>query len=215
MAQLVLPLETRPALTRADFIAAPGNRAALAFVDVYPDWPAPAAALHGPAGSGKSHLVSVWTERAGARIVEAAVLSDADIHQGGALALENVDSLPADGARDRLLFALIESGVPVLFTSHAPPSEWASTMPDLASRYRALLAFALWAPDDELLGALARKLFNDRQLAVPDAVIAEMIRSLERMPGAIRDFVARADDAALSQKRPVSLALIRDLLSGR
>ena len=38
----------------------------------------------------------------------------------------------------------------------------------------ALLAFPLWAPDDELLAAIARKLFNDRQLAVPDAVIERM-----------------------------------------
>ena len=61
---------------------------------------------------------------------------------------------------------------------------------------------------------LAVKLFADRQLAVPEAVVAHMIRSLERSPGAIRDFVARADAAALETKRPVNLSLIKDLLEG-
>ena len=61
--------------------------------------------------------------------------------------------------------------------------------------------------------ALAAKLFADRQLVVPDAVIAHMIRSLERSPGAIRDFVARADLRALAEKRPVNLQLIRALMA--
>ena len=88
-------------------------------------------------------------------------------------------------------------------------------MPDLESRYRSLLAFALWQPDDALLEALARKLFADRQLNAPDAVIAEMLNSLERAPGAVRDFVARADAKALAERRPVNLALVRDLLRER
>ena len=50
----------------------PGNREAVAFIDAWPDWPAPAAALYGPSGSGKSHLVSIWAQRADARIVDVA-----------------------------------------------------------------------------------------------------------------------------------------------
>ena len=53
-------------MTRADFIVAPGNARALAFLDAWPDWPAPAAALFGPSASGKTHLARIWAERAGA-----------------------------------------------------------------------------------------------------------------------------------------------------
>jgi chromosomal replication initiation ATPase DnaA len=60
---------------------------------------------------------------------------------------------------------------------------------------------------------LARKLFADRQLSVPDAVVTQMIRALERSPAAVRDFVARTDVAALAAKRPVTLGLIRELLA--
>lgn len=206
MVQLVLPLEVRSATGRADFIVAPGNQAAVAFVDAFPHWPAPAAVLHGPPASGKSHLAAVWAERAGAKIIAAAAL-EADV-PGGALVVEDV----APGVAEASLFALIERGAPLLITSQSPPVQWPVALPDLLSRARALLSFALWAPDDALLMGLAVKLFADRQVQVPENVVAAMIGGLERSPGAIRDFVERADAAALAAKKPITLSLIRDLL---
>jgi chromosomal replication initiation ATPase DnaA len=215
VAQLVLPLETRPALGREDFIVAPGNREAVAFVDAFPNWPALTAALIGPESSGKSHLAAAWAKRANAEIVEAAALDENFLKtEMAAVVIEDIDAQAPDRARDGVLFALLERGGPVLFTGREPPSQWSAVVPDLTSRYRAMLSFALWEPDDALLGALARKLFADKQLIVPDAVIEQMIRSLERSPGAIRDFVARADEKALSEKRPVTTALIREILQG-
>ena len=41
--------------------------------------------------------------------------------------------------------------------------------------------------------ALAVKLFADRQVLVPEAVVTSLVRNLERSPAAIRDFIARAD----------------------
>jgi chromosomal replication initiation ATPase DnaA len=212
MTQLVLPLQTRSAQGRADFIVAPGNARAVAFIDSFPNWPAPAAALHGPPASGKSHLAAVWADRAGAQVIEASQLG-ADI-PAGALVVENVGlDVP-----EAPLFALLERGAPLLLTAQLPPSDWPQAfklaLPDLNSRLRALLAFDLWAPDDALLMGLAVKLFADRQLMVPESVVAHMIRSLERSPGAIRDFIARADAVALAEKRPINLSLIKDLLAG-
>jgi len=111
------------------------------------------------------------------------------------------------------LFALLERGVPLLLTAQTPPAAWPVALPDLKSRAAALLAFPLWAPDDALLMGLAVKLFDDRQVQVPESVVALMIRALERSPGAIRDFVARADAVALTHKRPITLSLIKDLLA--
>jgi chromosomal replication initiation ATPase DnaA len=210
MTQLVLPLETRSALGRADFIVAPANERAVAFVDSYPHWPTAAAALYGPSASGKSHLAAVWAERAGAKILGAAELESGI--PDGPLVVENV----AVGVPEAALFALLERGAPLLLTAQAAPGEWERefrlSLPDLISRVRALLGFALWAPDDALLMGLAVKLFADRQLAVPESVVAQMIRSLERSPAAIRDFVDRADALAFAEKRPINTSLIKDLL---
>ncbi len=214
--QIPLPFETAGKFAREDFIVGPGNSAAVRFIDSYPSWPSPVAALYGPAGSGKSHLAGVWAARAGAVIIDVTGLDESSllhIASSMALAIENIDTAPLASAAETTLFALIERGQRILFTGREAPPAWRALLPDLASRFRALLAFPLWAPDDALLEALARKLFADRQLAVPDAVVAQMIRGLERSPAAIRDFVARADTAALAAKRPITLGLIRQLLA--
>ena len=216
---LILPLSPRSKLTRADFVVAPGNAQAVAFIDSWPDWPAPVAALYGPPGSGKSHLVAVWLAQTGGALAAGrGPCRDRARGPGRTrrVAVEDVDLAPPVSARDHALFALIEGAgrkAPLLLTGREPPACWPVALPDLASRFAALLAFPLWAPDDALLAALARKLFADRQMAVPDAVIQRMIRSLERSPAAIRDFVARADETALAENRPVNLPLVRELLA--
>lgn len=206
MTQLVLPLEVRSASGRDDFIVASGNSSAVAFIDSWPGWPAPAACLYGPAASGKSHLAAIWAEKSGARIIPAAKLLDGV--PDGALVVEDVTA----GAAEVPLFALLERGAPLLITSQIAPSDWPVVLPDLVSRARALLSFPLWAPDEALLMGLAVKLFADRQLQVPENVVLYMVRALERSPGAVRDFVVRADAEALARKRPVNLSLIKDLL---
>lgn len=210
--QLPLPLGTAPSLGRADFIVAPANAQAVAFIDSFPRWTAPAAALYGPSGSGKSHLTQAWAKAAGARVVAAAELDAAFVaalEPGRAVAVEDVEQRGGDDA----LFALFQHPGPLLLTGATPPSAWAATLPDLLSRFGSLLAFALWAPDDALLAALTRKLFTDRQLAVPDPVIMRILTSVERSPAAVRDFVARADARALAEKRPVTVTLVGDLLA--
>ncbi len=210
MAQLPLPFALRPKLSRADFIVAPANAEAAAFIDKWPDWPVATAALHGPSGSGKSHLATAWS--ANAKIASAAAL---DAAMMGPLVIEDVDSAAPSLKRDEAIFSLLERATPstpVLLTGHEPPAAWATAMPDLASRFANLLAFALWSPDDALLAALARKLFADRQLAVPDAVIDRMTRRLERTPAAIRRFVHDADEKALAEKRPITTALIQEMM---
>lgn len=210
--QLPLPLPTAPALGRADFIVAAANAQAVAFIDSFPRWPAPAAALYGPSGSGKSHLVHAWAQVSGALVLPAAKLDAAFVaalEPGRAIAIEDVEQRREDAP----LFALFQHMGPLLLTGREPPKAWPATLPDLVSRFGSLLAFPLWAPDDALLAALTRKLFTDRQLAVPDAVIMRIVNAVERSPAAVRDFVARADARALAQKRPITAALVADLLA--
>lgn len=209
MAQLVLPLENSPALGREDFLVAPGNAQAVEMIDRWPDWPAPAVLLHGPAASGKSHLAAIWATRAKAGMLDAMAL-DA-LPPTGPLVVENIDTLTPH--REAGLFTLMERGAPLLLTAHAPAAAWRLTLPDLKSRAAALLSFGLWAPDEALLTALAVKLFADRQLQVPEAAVHHMLAALDRTPGAVRGFIAALDQRALSEKRPINLGLIRDLLA--
>ena len=211
-AQLVLPLEPDNAMTRADFIVAPGNARALAFLESFPDWVSPAAVLWGPSASGKTHLARIWAERAGAALFDARTLR---VAAAGPAVVENIDSAcEGEGAfaHEPALFAMLEQGAPLLLTGRSMPDFWPVSLPDLASRFRALLAFELGAPDEALLMTLAVKLFADRQLNIPESVVTHLVRTLERSPAALRDFIQRADSAALAEKKPVNLQLIRALL---
>src|SRR5579872_4120074 len=125
MAQLVLPLGHRDAMARADFIVAPGNAPALAYLEAYPDWTAPAAALYGPPAAGKTHLATIWAERAGAQLIAA---RDLTALISGPLAIENLDDGIADEA---ILFALLERGTPLLLTARVAPAQWRAALPDL------------------------------------------------------------------------------------
>jgi chromosomal replication initiation ATPase DnaA len=214
--QIPLPFRPTAALGRDDFVPSLASAPALAFIDTWPDWPVTAAALYGPSGSGKSHLAVIWAERSHAQIVSAVALNGAPIDPSRPLVIEDIDTSAPSDARDAALFSLLEhKHAPLLLTGSEPPAQWAASLPDLASRFSALLAFGLWAPDDAVLAAIARKLFHDRQLTVPDAVIARMVQSLERSPSAIRDFVAHADAEALSKGGPINLALVREMLADR
>jgi chromosomal replication initiation ATPase DnaA len=193
----------------------PSNQQAAAFIDGWPDWPARVAVLYGPGGCGKSHLSSLWREKSGARIVAASEVVELAFQPGEALVIEDVDSSEASPARDNRLFATLESGGWALLTGTSPPATWRCVMPDLASRFSASIAIPLEAADEALLAGLARKLFSDRQLFVPDAVIETMLRRADRSPAAVRDFVAELDAAALAGGRPVSVALVRLLLAER
>jgi chromosomal replication initiation ATPase DnaA len=215
--QIPLPLEPRAAMSRADFVVTPVNEAAAAFVDSWPNWPVTAAALCGLSGSGKTHLIEAWKERSAAQILAASSLNEntlAAIDRARPIAIEDVDSAAPSAARDHALFQVIEGATSaILLTGREAARDWPTVLPDLGARFSALLCFTLWAPDDALLAALARKLFADRKLVVPEQVIVRMIRGLERSPTAIREFVALADAKALAEGRAINDGLVRELLS--
>ena len=206
--QLPLDLEYRPALGMADFVIAPGNRDAVVWIDRWPDWPSHALAIHGPKGSGKSHLAHVWQARSGAVFLDRA--SD---ETPPAVVLDEPQGWPED-ALLHLYNRLREAGGHLLIVSETPPARWAVALPDLASRLASIPAVALAAPDDDLLVAVMAKQFADRGLEVNEDVLRYVASRVERSFVVAAEMVARIDRAALAQQRRVTLALARECLAG-
>ena len=59
--QLPLDLGHSTGHSRDELVVSDANRQAVALIDRWPDWPAAVVVLAGPAGSGKSHLASIWS----------------------------------------------------------------------------------------------------------------------------------------------------------
>lgn len=202
-----------------DFLVADCNRAAVACIDRWPDWPGPLAVIFGPEGSGKTHLAHVWQARSRAEsVADLAGVDPGAFPPGFALVIEDVRP-PLGAEAERRLFHLYnlagESGGSLLATAREPPSRWQVSLPDLASRLAAAPAAAIGAPDDALLAAVIVKLFADRQVKIEEDVVTYLLARIERSFAAARAIVDRIDRAALAGGRKVTVALARAVLEER
>lgn len=219
-AQLPLPLPHRPSLEGDDYLVAPCNEEAVAWIDRWPDWPGPALAVVGPAGSGKTHLASVWAASSGARFMEADELTgpEGGLAPGdGALILDDADRLMGARVCEEALFHLLNGlhGAKgrLMLTGAAPPTRWPVGLPDLRSRLGAIPVAEIGPPDDALIAALVIKLFADRQLRISGEAVRFLTARMERSFEAASRVVDAIDRRALAQRRAVTIPLIRDILA--
>ncbi|MEM6780658.1 MAG: DnaA/Hda family protein [Pseudomonadota bacterium] len=219
--QIPFDLGHRTALGRDDFLVSPSNQDAVAWLDLWPEWPAPALIMYGPVASGKSHLGAVWYEQSHACCIDIQSLSQATVgdiaDQCDHLILDDADNIIGNLEREKGLFHLYnifkEERRSFLMILEEPPVRRTFALPDLASRLRAAPAVSIREPDDQLLSALLVKLFNDRQLRIGADVIHYIVPRIERSFQAAQKLVMEADTKALVEKRPVSIPLIRDILN--
>jgi chromosomal replication initiation ATPase DnaA len=214
--QLPLGLSLPTSWAREDFLVAEGNEAALTALDSWPHWPGQASAfvLHGPEGSGKTHLAHVWAEASGAKIVgpEAVTVAAVDGLAQQALVVDDADRVTDAAALFHLINLMRERRHGLLLTGAKPPALWAFTLPDLMSRLKAMPAAGIEQPDDSLLAAVLVKLFSDRQLQIGEGLVTYLVPRIERSFHAARHWAAALDAAALAENRAVTVALARKLL---
>ena len=191
MTQLPLPLAYRAATGAADFIRAPANADAVAWLAGVP---AARTLLVGPPASGKTHLGRLFVARHGATLHD-----------------------DADRADQEMLFHAwnaASAAAPVLFIASDLPRTWA-TLPDLASRLAATPTLVIGPPDDALLGAVLTKHFADRGLRVDPPVVAYIVARIERSFAAAAAIAAALDAAALAAGREVTVPLAGTVLEGQ
>ncbi|SEL97837.1 dnaA protein [Roseovarius azorensis] len=216
--QLSFDLPVRAALGREDFFVSPANVQAVTLIEGWQNWPDRKLVLIGPPGAGKTHLAHVWAALSGARIVTGADIGNADIPTlaTGSVAVEDADRIVGKCAAEEALFHLhnltLAEGNALLLTACRPPNLWPLGLPDLASRVQGTLLAHLHEPDDALLAAVLTKLFADRQIAPSPDTIPYLARHMERSFDTARRAVARLDEAALAERRPITRALAVEVL---
>ncbi len=206
--QLRLELDRVLRPSRSDFVVSECNAAAVRALNAWPQWHAGALALVGPAGSGKTHLATVWAQEVGAvpwspiDAVEAA---------GPPVLLEDAEGrVPGE-----TLFHLINAaaqGRTLLLTARTAPASWPSPLPDLRSRLNGMQVAELDEPDDAVLTTVLAKLFRERNIRPPEDLVPYLLRRIERSVPKAREIVARLDEEASAEHRPVSRALARRIL---
>jgi chromosomal replication initiation ATPase DnaA len=217
MKQLTFDLPRRIALSRTDFLISDSNAAAIGWIDRWPDWPARALALHGPAGCGKTHLLHLWCAQTAGVIVPGQMLNEELVAH---LVSERRHRIAVDNADRACELALLhlynfcmEARGDLLVAARQPPASWTVVLPDLDSRLRAVLAIKIGLPDDALLGAVLVKYFADRQLRVAPEVIAYLLTHMERSFAAAAEMASRLDRVSLRDRRAITVPLARQLVS--
>ena len=87
--QLALEFPSRQAYGRADFLVAPCNQEAIAWIDRYPNWTTHALLIYGESGSGKTHLACIFSENR----IEAKDLTEDFIPENEKIVVENLEGL--------------------------------------------------------------------------------------------------------------------------
>lgn len=213
--QLPLDLGHSAGYSRDDLVVSEANRQAVALIDRWPDWPAVVVVLAGPAGSGKSHLASIWREGAGTAALDPARIgTDAAALEAGRPAL--IDDADRGELDEHGLFHLINAaraaGTHVLLTARRFPAAWGVKLPDLVSRLKAAATVEIQEPDDLLLAGVITKLFADRQIEVDPNVVQFLVRRIERSLATAIRVVDRLDRAALEQKTRITRSLAADAI---
>lgn len=219
--QLPFDLGHREAFAREDLWVTGANADAVAWIDKWPGWGAPALVVYGPPASGKTHLARVWQKASGAIDVTAETLDGlrgANDFPGAAIIDDAERFIGAEETETALFHAYNrakEEGAHLLLTAERAPREWNFTIADLKSRVMAAPAVAIAAPDEPLMAVVLAKLFSDRQIFVSQDVVHFILPRVERSFAALRALAAEIDRKALAEKRPVTIPLVREILQAQ
>ncbi|SMD09276.1 DnaA regulatory inactivator HdaA [Rhizobium sp. RU36D] len=212
--QLPLAFTHAAAQGRDDLLVSSRMAAAVRLIDSWPNWPSPVVILVGPAGSGKSHLASVWRAASAAQDIHPLEgEGSAAAAAAGPVLFEDADRVGFD---DTALFHTInsvrENGTALLITARLWPLSWPVALADLRSRLKAATIIEIGPPDEALLSQLIVKLFADRQLHIDDRIVDYIVDRMDRSFDAAMILVERMDQLALSRRMRITRALAAEVL---
>jgi chromosomal replication initiation ATPase DnaA len=107
--------------------------------------------------------------------------------------------------------ARIEGGA-VLLVGQNPPAEWVTDIPDLRSRFAALLAAPLGEPDEKLITELIRRLCRARFIELKENVARYAVQHMERSFAAAHALVAEIDNLMVEGGQPVPYDIAAEAL---
>jgi DnaA-homolog protein len=216
MNQLLLDIIPRPPLTFQNFAIA-GNREAVDALQAAVDGGSRERFFYlwGESGSGKTHLLQACAHAAGGGYLKCdEALTDFDrVQHDRLIALDDVDRLSDSGqiALFHLYNAIRETDRTLVISGPAAPAAIA-LRPELSSRLAWGLVFAVRRLNDaEKLAALARHA-KERGFDLREDVSRYLISHCNRDLPSLMDVVKRLDVHSLATQRPITVALLKQML---
>ena len=225
MSQLILPLGCNPRHTFANFCT-DDNTGVLTALESLPQggslW------LHGPADSGKTHLLQAVCHQAKTRDQSAAYLPLKQILELGAealdgleqctwICLDDIDAVLRREDWERQLFALInqvlDHGAHLLMAARLPAENMEAELPDLRSRLRGAVSLPLQPLDDDRQPEALRRRARSQGYDLPEDAVRYMQRHVVRGLGQLCRLLDQLEQSALSQQRRITVPFVREVLA--
>lgn len=221
MGQFSFNLGHKSNFTLDDYHVTIVNEDIFNFVELWPNWGAHRLSniifIQGPESSGKTHIAHIWQEKTAAIFLNKNNILNPNsymISHKNCFILENIEQY-ADC--EEQLFHLINYFINekkyLLITSKHLSQNLSFKLEDLNSRLKALTSFSILEPDDELFKVLLVKQCYDRQIRISPDVVNYLSNNMERSYQAIKEIVDLIDEATLSQKRAITIPMIKELLN--
>jgi len=230
--QLIFDFPVKPNYTFANFVTCRGNELAITFAKRVMD---PVSGenllfLHGPEGSGKTHLLTVIshaTETATGVSVPALPvqsLTTVELERLGDitrnLPLLLLDDLHLIRDDDRVRVAIWQlfndfysSGRKIVVTATAPPKELPHLDGHLVSRLLWGLVAKMDISDDDSRRMIMNKLASDRQIVLPSEVIDYLLLHVQRDIPSLTIALEQIKRLSFATQRKITLKLAREALT--
>ena len=213
--QLILKFPSQQAYKKEDFYVSSSNQEAYDYICSWPKWLKRIINIHGPSGSGKSHLVSILKTKTSCLKVNSNDLNEKIFSKfkiNETLIIENLD----EKISEKLLFSIwnvaLQDNKYLLITSRKPIVNYKFKLKDLLSRINSIISIGINLPSDDLISVILSKNFSDRQIKVEKKHIDYIIKRIDRSYEKITQFILTLDKYSLKKGSPFSLKLIKEVL---
>ena len=208
MQQFTFNLDIEEEYNYEDYIVSTCNIDAYNLIHKHTLWSFKRLLLIGEEGSGKTHLCNIWSN-----IINAEYIAESESFEkyksAEGLILENIERV----SNEEYIFHLINfcqnNSIFLLLTAQELGH---FKLPDLQSRINATQKVVIRRPDDALLRVVLNKYLSDRQLSVQQDVCDFILSRAERSFAFIKQFVNQIDFLSLSQKRNITIPLVKKVL---
>ncbi|GAB4300027.1 MAG: DnaA/Hda family protein [Desulfuromonadia bacterium] len=228
--QLVFDFPIHEEMTFDTFVVCEGNRHAVTFLHQILEGNSPETSLyiHGPSGSGKSHLLAatarllggapLFSFREGDGASSTVVRSSLQrrFSHAPALLLDDFHLIPPDPAIHRVVWQLYNdyhtTRKPIVIAASTPPKDLSPIDDHLSSRLLWGLVARVDVSDDRSRRMIMKKLAADRNVVLPLDVIEYLLTRLPRSIPNLRAALDRIVRHAVATKRRITVPLAREAL---
>jgi chromosomal replication initiation ATPase DnaA len=238
MTQLLLALTTPPRFTVESLIVHEGIQTAVATIQsIYGtgEPPLPPLFLHGPPGTGKTHILNAVASVLDSRFAEQgckikfisatgepprfpdleALVSDTRDHAQDLLGVIIDDAHLANEEDSAHLWSLsnklTRSGAPLILAAGIPPEEIFPDNAHLRSRIVSGLVLGLEPPEDQIRMLIVDKMARDKNVRISHEVCAYLVSRKSRNVKELERLLDILDRASLELKRRITIPLAKVL----